>query len=137
MGTHTGYKTYKRQKQGQHHHPLLSLPTPIPARPLSWACRGLSKDLLTTLQAAATRAGRAPCRGVLPPEGKRAYEPPEELQALTRFLEPGLGLRLARLTLGSDRSSSRALVAPFPLMSARLPRAAAKLVRASCFTAEP
>lgn len=140
MGKHTGYKTYKQHEQGQHiqHcHPLLSLPTPIPARPLSWACRSVLKALLTALEAAATRAGRAPYRGALPPEGKRAYEPSDELQALTRFLEPGLGLRLARLTLGSDRSSSKALVPPFPLMSARLPRAAARLVRVSCFTAEP
>lgn len=130
MATHTRYETHKGQEEREPTrttcHPFLSLPMPILARPLSWACRSLPKGLLTAPEAAATRAGRARCPGrVLPPERKHARDPPDKPQALTGFLEPGLGLRLARLTLGSDRSSSRALLRPFPLMSAHLPRAAA------------
>lgn len=59
-----------------------------------------------------TTPGR--CRGTILPPGPTRHK----LQALTGFLEPGLGLKLARLTLGSERSSSRARFAPLPLMAA-------------------
>lgn len=86
-----------------------AVPRSVPSAPLaSW-----SFSAGAVLRGARGRPGaRARGAHARPPPRRRGPALPHRCHPFTRFLESGLGFRLARLTRGRDRSRSR--LAPLP-----------------------